>query len=87
MGVHTKKAQANMCKEDGEVILIIDFSNAFNSCNRNLLMKLAATFIPEIAHLLYASETEVFVSNGEKIMSSEGVHQGCGFSNILFVLL
>ena len=90
VGVHTMRALANMCKEDGDVILIIDFTNAFNSCNRNLLIKLAATYIPELAHLifwLYANETEVLVSNGEKIISSEGVHQGCGFSNILFVLL
>ena len=84
------RALANQCELDGEVILIIDFANAFNSCNRNLLIKLAATYIPEIAHLifwLYAEETELYVSNGDTITSSEGVHQGCGFSNLLFVLL
>ena len=45
-GVHAMRALANQCKEDGDVILILDFSNAFNACNRNLLIKLAATFIP-----------------------------------------
>ena len=89
-GVHTMRALANLCKEDGDVILILDFSNAFNSCNRNLLIKLAVTYIPEIAHLihwLYTNESTLYLSNGEEIISSEGVHQGCGFSNILFVLL
>ena len=89
-GVHAMRALANQCKEDGEAILIIDFANAFNACNRNLLVKLAVTFIPELAPFifwLYAEETELFVSNGEEIKSSEGVHQGCGLSNLLFVLL
>ena len=89
-GVHAMRALAYQCQIDGEVILIIDFTNAFNGCNRNLILKLAATFIPEIAHLifwLYAAETELYLSTGETITSSEGVHEGCGFSNILFVLL
>ena len=89
-GVHAMRALALQCMQDGEVILIMDFENAFNSCNRNLLIKLAAAHTPEIAPLVYwlhAEETELFVSNGETTISSEGVHQGCGFSNILFTLL
>ena len=81
VGVHAMRALAKQCEEDGDVILILDFSNAFNACNRNLLVKLAAAHTPEIAPLvywLYAEETELFASNGETITSSEGVHQGCG---------
>ena len=65
------------CLIDSEVILLMDFKNAFNACNRNLLIKLAASFIPEIAPLvywLYADETELFLSNGEVLTSSEGVY-------------
>ena len=89
-GIHAMRSLANQCKIDGDVILIMDFANAFNSCNRNLLIKLVATFIPEIAimaHWLYAEETELFVQNGDTLISSEGVHQGCGLANILFALL
>ena len=89
-GVHVMRALAKRCKVDLEVILIMDFKNAFNACNRSLLIKLAATFVPEIAHLaywLYAEETELFISNGETLISSEGVHQGCGLANLLFALL
>ena len=84
------RALARKCIEDGQVILLIDFSNAFNACNRNLLMKLAAAAMPEISSLvywLYAEETELFLSNGEKLISSEGVHKGCGLANLLFALL
>ena len=89
-GVHVMRALEFQCMLDGEVILIINFANTFNSCNRDLLIKLAAAHTPDIAPLvyrLYADETELFVSNGETIISSEGVHQACGFSNMLFTLL
>ena len=83
-------ALANHCLIDGEVTLLMDFKNAFNACNRNLHIKLAASFVPEIAPLaywLYADETELFLSNGEVLTSSEGVHQGCGLTNLLFAVL
>ena len=89
-GVHAMRALANQCEIDGEVILIIDFTNAFNACNRNLILKLAATFIPEIAHLifwLYARDMELYLSTEKTVTSSEGVHKVCGFSNMLFVVL
>ena len=89
-GVHVMAALAKQCLLDNEVILLMDFKNAFNACNRNLHIKLAASFLPEIAPLvywLYADETELFLSNGEVLTSSEGVHQGCGLANLLFALL
>ena len=89
-GIHIMRALINQCMEDGDVIFLIDFENAFNSCNRNLLVKLVPAAVPEIAHLtywLYAEETELFLSNGDKLISSEGVHQCCGLANMLFALL
>ena len=89
-GIHTMRALANKCKTDREVIVVLDFANALNSCKRNLLIKLAVTAIPEIAPLaywLYAEETELCLSNGSTLTSSEGVHQGCGLANLLFALI
>ena len=77
--VHVMRALAQRCVKYGHVILLIDFKNAFNACSRSLLIKLAATFLLEIAPLaywLYAEETELFISNCETLISSEGVHQG-----------
>ena len=53
IGIHTMRALALKCIEDGEVILLIDFSNAFDSCNRNLLVKLVAAGVPEISTLAF----------------------------------
>ena len=39
--VQTMRALAKLCEQDKEVILIIDFSNAFNAYNRNWLVKLS----------------------------------------------
>ena len=78
-GIHLVRALAKKCMEDGDVILLIDFANAFNACNRNLLIKLVATYIPEVAtlaHWLYAEEADLYLSNGEKLLSSEGGQQG-----------
>ena len=53
-------------------------------------MRLAVTAIPEMAPLaywLYSEETELFLSTGSTLISSEGVHQGCGLANLLFALI
>ena len=89
-GIHAMRALSKLCMEDGDVILIVDFANAFNSCNRNLLIKLVSTHIPEVATLafwLYAEEAELYLDNGDTLVSSEGGQQGCGLMNLLFALL
>ena len=78
-----------MCIRDGEVILKIDYSNAFNACNRSTLIKLVANHLPEVAtfaYWLYSEEAELVLSNGQSILSSEGGQQGCGLTNLLFAL-
>ena len=45
--------------------MLIDFANAFNSCNRNLLIKFVVAAVPEIAFWFYADETELFLSKGD----------------------
>ena len=52
-GIPAMRALAKMCLQDGDVILIVDFANAFNACNRNLLIKLVSTYIPEVATLVF----------------------------------
>ena len=50
--------------------MLIDFANAFNSCNRSLLIKHVVATVPEIAFWLYADETELFLFNDD----TEGLH-------------
>ena len=89
-GVHAMRALSKQCRRDGNVILLIDFANAFNACNRNLLIKLVSTHIPKVATLafwLYAEQAELHLDNGDTLVSSEGGQQGCGLMNLLFALL
>ena len=84
------RALAKKCLRDGDVILLVDFANAFNACNRNLLIKLISAYLPELAPLafwLYAEEADLHLDNGETLTSSEGGQQGCGLMNLLFSLL
>ena len=49
-----------------------------------------STFLPEVATLaywLYAEEADLHLSNGDKLLSSEGGQQGCGLMNLLFALI
>ena len=67
-GIHTIRALSKKCLEDGDVILLVDFANAFNACNRNLLIMLVTTYLPEVATLaywLYAEEADLYLANGE----------------------
>ena len=66
------RALAKKCLEDGDVILLVDFANAFNACNRNLLIKLVSAYIPEVATLaswIYAEEAELHLDNGQTLHS------------------
>ena len=89
VGVHLVRELSEICIRDGEVILIIDFSNAFNACNRSTLIKLVANHLPELAtfaYWLYSEEAELVLSNGQSILSSEVGQQGCGLINLLVAL-
>ena len=90
VGVHTMRKLVEQCKESGEVIMVLDFKNAFNSCDRNLMLQLVAAHVPELARLvqwLYQNESHLVTSRGDTVLSSSGTQQGCALSNILFALV
>ena len=89
VSVHQVRELSEMCIRDGEVIIIIDYSNAFNACNRSTLIKLVANHLPELAtfaYWLYSEEAELVLSNGQSILSSEVGQQGCGLINLLVAM-
>ena len=89
VSVHQVRELSEMCIRDGEVIIIIDYSNAFNACNRSTLIKLVANHLPELAtfaYWLYSEEAELVLSNGQSILSSEGGQRCCGLTNLLLAL-
>ena len=72
-----------------ELILLLDFANAFNEADRALMLKLVSVNLTELAKLaewLYAKESGLVTEDGRQLTSSTGV-QGCGLANILFGLL
>ena len=76
--------------ENGEAILLLDFANAFNTVDRNLMISLAAKLCPELANVtwwLYKLEPHLMTSRGDVILSSSGIQQGCRLSNPLFALM
>ena len=89
VSVHQVRELSEMCIRDGKEIIIIDYSNAFNACNRSTLIKLVANHLPELAtfaYWLYSEEAELVLSNGQSILSSEVGQQGCGLINLLVAL-
>ena len=81
---------AKRAKVSGWVIMLLDFANAFNSVDRNLLLKLACAHCPELARLtlwLYERESLLVTTRGDTLKSSTGTQQGCTLSNPLFALM
>ena len=61
--------------ENGEGILLLDFANAFNTVDRNLMMSLAAKDCPKLANLtwwLYKLQPWLITTTGDVIRSSSG---------------
>ena len=67
IGVHSMKELALWAKERGEVIMLLDFANAFNTVDRNLMLILLCTHCPELAKLtfwLYGCEPLLVTTRG-----------------------
>ena len=89
-GIHSLRALIPRCKFHGWVVFILDFRNAFNTIDRNLMIKLAAAHSPEIARLarwLYHNESDLITQGDNVVKSSSGVQQGCPLANPLFALV
>ena len=90
VGVHAMRALGRQAEQNEWVILLLDFANAFNSVDRNLMLKLAAAYCPELVYLtswLYRLEPNLVTSRGDTVKSSTGTQQGCSLSNPLFALV
>ena len=69
---------------------MLDFANAFNTVDRNRMLRLAAVHCPEIPRLtlwLYKLEPRLLTSTGDVVKSSTDTQQGCPLSNPLFALM
>jgi hypothetical protein len=74
---------------DSKWILQVDFDNAFNSIDRETLMKEVRQHVPQLSawvEFCYATRSHLFFGN-ERLLSSAGVHQGYPLASLLFVLL
>ena len=90
IGIHSARYLAKRCQLSGLVILLIDFENAFNRVDRNLLLELVIALVPEAANVfwwLYEKETILMTNRGDEITCSTGVMQGCSFAAIAFALV
>ena len=69
--------------------MLLDFANAFNTVDRNLMLRLTAAHCPELTNLvrwLYELEPHLVTASGDTVKSSTGTQQGCTLSNPLFAL-
>ena len=67
----------------------LDITNAFNSINREEVIRQVAKRIPALlplVKLLYLHDSRLTLSSGETIYSKQGVRQGCPLSPLLFSL-
>ena len=90
IGVHSMRELAKQAATNGDAILLLDFENAFNTSDRDLMISLSARRCPDLTNLtwwLYKKEPRLRTSNGDVIRSSTGTQQGCRLSNPLFALL
>ena len=77
VGVHAVVDMFN--DDDTEGVIQIDASNAFNSINRNLLLRNAKIICPQMATYIfnsYCAPARLFIVGGREIASSEGTTQG-----------
>ena len=89
IGVHAMRSLSQEASENGEGILLLDFANAFNTVDRNLMISLTLKDCPELTNLtwwLYKLQPWLVTSRGDVIRSSTGTQQGCRLSNPLIVL-
>ena len=80
VGCHAMRTWTKICEETGECIFLLDYRNAFNSTDRNLMLKMAGAFAPEVlnlAYFLYSGVPTLMTENGNILRSETGAQQGC----------
>lgn len=72
----------------GEVVVKLDFANAFNSLRRDAMLQAVAERLPHLYHFCWSSyHSPSVLQFGDKIvMSAEGVQQGDPLGPLLFCL-
>ena len=53
IGVHSARHLARKCRSSGNVIMLLDFENAYNNTDRALLLEVAIALVPEAANVLW----------------------------------
>ena len=89
IGIHSMRELARKASKKGWVVVLLDFANAFNTVDRNLMLRLVAAHCPELTNLvrwLYELEPHLVTGGGDTVRSSTGTQQGCTLSNPLFAL-
>ena len=74
--------------QPNEVILKLDFKNAFNTIRRDKMLKSVRSLAPELAPFVYSaySEPSILFWGEQTLMSREGVQQGDPLGPLLFCL-
>ena len=52
VGVHSMRELAKQAEKFGEIVILLDFANAFNTVDRNLMLRLTAAHCPELTNLV-----------------------------------
>ena len=89
IGVHAMRTLCQEAAQHGEGILLLDFANAFNTVDRNLMMSLTAKDCPELTNItwwLYKLQPWLVTVRGDVVRSSSGTQDGYRLSNPLFAL-
>jgi hypothetical protein len=86
--VHATRAYVESDSVQDQVLLKIDFKNAFNSVHRDVVLKLVREKVPEIYNFVYQCyEEDSYLFFGDDTLdSSEGVQQGDPLGPFLFSL-
>ena len=86
--VHTVRAYVESDSVQDQVLLKIDFKNAFNSVHRDVVLKLIKEKVPQLYGFVYQcyEESSFLFFGDDTLDSSEGVQQGDPLGPFLFSL-
>ena len=80
----------NESTDKSQIMLQLDFKNAFNACNRSFLITQTRLLAPGLApwvEFLYSTQAPLLVSESLHLLSCEGVQQGDPLAPLLFLLV